>query len=318
MHVHWQATQRCKRDHARPGAPPHAPRQQTLQPGLCVHRPLSSQHPTIDQDNPLSRVTRPRRVPPPAPPCQRRRPCEHQAVFTLFAALSLDPVTLIAQVYGHLAGNPLVVDAAPMGCELGYKLPATWLSHGYQSSLSWLSDLIGHALIEDSAFDAARNAAPEELQGLVLVDELDLHLHPSWQRPFIQALRDTFPGLQFIATTHSPLLLSALRPDEVVLLELDANDRIVQRETPRDPRLLTGGELFEEFFGAHSMYAQQLGRQLDDYRFWARNPFRDAQTDEEVQRLRRTLEAQGVALPFEPEPRRPQDDDPTPSTDPER
>lgn len=197
-----------------------------------------------------------------------------------------------------------IVQTLPGGAR--YKLPATWLSHGYQSSLSWLSDLLGHALIEDPAFDDARGekAKPEELQGLVLIDELDLHLHPSWQRTFVQALAKTFPKLQFVATTHSPLLVSALRPDEVVALELDESDHVVQRALAVDPRLLTGSELNEELFGTHGIHAQDLGRWLNDYRFWARNPNRDGEKQAYVIELKKKLTQAGIELPFEPVARR--------------
>lgn len=197
-----------------------------------------------------------------------------------------------------------VIQALPSGTRR--KLPATWLSHGYQSSLSWLSDLLGHALIEDPAFADYRRGekvALDEIQGLVLIDELDLHIHPSWQRTFVRALAETFPAVQFVATTHSPLLLSALRPDEVVALELDERDLVRRREIGADPRLLTGSELYEELFETQSLPAQELGQVLDDYRFWARNPNRSAARDRDVLRWRRTLEAEGITPPFETVPR---------------
>ena len=43
------------------------------------------------------------------------------------------------------------------------------------------------------------------MQGIVLIDEIDLHLHPRWQRIIVPALLEAFPKLQFVATTHSPL-----------------------------------------------------------------------------------------------------------------
>lgn len=43
-------------------------------------------------------------------------------------------------------------------------------------------------------------------EGIVLIDEADLHLHPSWQRRFLKDLSNTFPNIHFITTTHSPLI----------------------------------------------------------------------------------------------------------------
>jgi predicted ATP-binding protein involved in virulence len=66
-------------------------------------------------------------------------------------------------------------------------------------------------------FDIARRLAianpghgtdPREGDGLVMIDEIDLHLHPSWQAKVIPSLRRTFPNLQFVVTTHSPIVLS--------------------------------------------------------------------------------------------------------------
>ncbi len=54
--------------------------------------------------------------------------------------------------------------------------------------------------------------ALNETEGIVLIDELDLHLHPKWQRSIINNLRQAFPKIQFICTTHSPNLLDKLNP----------------------------------------------------------------------------------------------------------
>jgi predicted ATP-binding protein involved in virulence len=53
---------------------------------------------------------------------------------------------------------------------------------------------------------------------VVLIDELDLHLHPKWQRSIVEQLTDTFPCCQFIATTHSPQIVAAVQPEQVLLL----------------------------------------------------------------------------------------------------
>jgi predicted ATP-binding protein involved in virulence len=55
--------------------------------------------------------------------------------------------------------------------------------------------------------------------GVVLIDELDVHLHPKWQRTVVESLRKVFPRLQFISTTHSPFIVQSLREDELISLE---------------------------------------------------------------------------------------------------
>jgi predicted ATP-binding protein involved in virulence len=54
--------------------------------------------------------------------------------------------------------------------------------------------------------------------GFVLIDELDLHLHPRWQRRIVDDLKRTFPEIQFITTTHSPFIIQALEPGELRIL----------------------------------------------------------------------------------------------------
>lgn len=80
------------------------------------------------------------------------------------------------------------------------------------------------ALVGDIATKAARlnphldSRALAETPGVVLIDELDLHLHPKWQRHVIEDLRRTFPKIQFIATTHSPFLIQSMRSGEELLV----------------------------------------------------------------------------------------------------
>lgn len=59
----------------------------------------------------------------------------------------------------------------------------------------------------------------QEGKGIVLIDELDLHLHPSWQRDIVRKLRATFPSCQFIVTTHSPQIVGEVPPENIILLE---------------------------------------------------------------------------------------------------
>lgn len=82
------------------------------------------------------------------------------------------------------------------------------------------------ALVGDIAQKAARlnphlgESILDKTPGVVLIDELDLHLHPKWQRHVVEDLRNTFPSIQFICTTHSPFLIQSLRSgEELVVLD---------------------------------------------------------------------------------------------------
>jgi predicted ATP-binding protein involved in virulence len=61
--------------------------------------------------------------------------------------------------------------------------------------------------------------AIRQTKGLVLVDEIDLHLHPEWQRQIVRSLVETFPNIQFVVTTHSPVVLTEVEPESVVDLD---------------------------------------------------------------------------------------------------
>lgn len=109
------------------------------------------------------------------------------------------------------------------------------LSDGYRSTTQWVIDLIGWLV------HAGRFTRDEDMTGIVLVDELEQHLHVRWQRYIIAHLHAQFPGLQFIASTHTPLLALGLADEEhglLVRLEKDRDQQIWAHHV--DPRELRG------------------------------------------------------------------------------
>jgi predicted ATP-binding protein involved in virulence len=148
-----------------------------------------------------------------------------------------------------------LLESRRIDVQLGAKkirLPATALSDGYQSMLAWITDLLGHAFLEHGA-----TAHPEDLHGIVLLDELDLHLHPRWQRRLVPLLREVFPNVQFIATTHSPLVVAGLRSEEIVRLRLEGDEVLVAQAEP-EPGLCTATELLDEYFDVDTAAPQEL------------------------------------------------------------
>ncbi len=93
--------------------------------------------------------------------------------------------------------------------------PFSYLSDGQRSFLALVADL---AIRMVSLNPQLETKALMQTPGIVLIDELDLHLHPGWQRKAIESLRTTFPELQFFATTHSPFLIQSLRSGEELLM----------------------------------------------------------------------------------------------------
>ena len=91
--------------------------------------------------------------------------------------------------------------------EDGHAAPWSELSDGYHVFIALVADVARRAVMLNE-FDGAE--APERVEGVVLIDEIDLHLHPRWQRTALPRLRDVFPKLQLIVTTHSPQVLSSV------------------------------------------------------------------------------------------------------------
>jgi predicted ATP-binding protein involved in virulence len=97
----------------------------------------------------------------------------------------------------------------------GDQQPFMNLSDGQRSMLALVGDLAQKAATLNPHLGAD---VLQRTEGVVLIDELDLHLHPTWQRHVIEDLRFTFPKLQFIGTTHSPFLIQSLRSGEELLM----------------------------------------------------------------------------------------------------
>jgi AAA domain, putative AbiEii toxin, Type IV TA system len=195
-----------------------------------------------------------------------------------------------------------------------HKFPAVALSHGYQSTLAWIADLIGHVM-----WEAKDTIEADDIEGLVLIDEIDLYLHPTWQAGLIPALRRTFPKVQFVATTHSPVVLSSLAPDEIVVVDQHPETGDVERfvHDPEsgqlvpnsgieidvrapDPRAMTGTDVYRTWFGLDRLTLNPHGEQLRLYLQLATDPFRSDSEEKELRRLIRVLKQGGVALPRSP------------------
>lgn len=94
-------------------------------------------------------------------------------------------------------------------------LPVTSLSDGVRNMIGMVADI---------AYRAVRlnphllSQAVKETNGIVLIDEVDMHLHPEWQQLILQNIREAFPKLQFIVTTHSPQVLSSIARNKIRLL----------------------------------------------------------------------------------------------------
>ncbi|EOX1797081.1 retron Ec78 anti-phage system effector ATPase PtuA [Vibrio cholerae] len=121
-------------------------------------------------------------------------------------------------IYKFLPGfSDLKLKRAPLDMVVkkdGQEFSVLQLSQGEKSVLALIADIARRLTMLNPSL-----ANPLEGSGLVLIDEVDLHLHPSWQQKIMQRLESTFPNLQFIVTTHSPQVCHTLDSDNIWLLK---------------------------------------------------------------------------------------------------
>ncbi|ELJ8442763.1 AAA family ATPase [Vibrio cholerae] len=117
------------------------------------------------------------------------------------------------------------------------------LSHGEKALFSLVSDL-AKKLVQLNPDD---NLNPLEGFGVVTIDEIDLHLHPSWQQEIVLKLREVFPNIQFILTTHSPQVLSTVPNTSIRILERDRSG-IVKITQPKFSLGFESSSMLEDVF----------------------------------------------------------------------
>lgn len=143
--------------------------------------------------------------------------------------------------------------------------PFSFLSDGYRNWLALVADIAWRAAVLNPHL--GENAAAKST-GVVLIDEIELHLHPRWQRRVLENLRRTFPEIQFVATTHSPQVIAGARKDEMRILENNCLAALEPFVEGRD-----SNSLLEDVFGVPERPEPQqqaidtLARALDDERY---------------------------------------------------
>lgn len=205
-----------------------------------------------------------------------------QRVASLFDNRGLLP--LAAWLPGFALQNPgryrqlvtLMDRLLPAGCRLaagtpgeaplfemeGMQLPFHGLSDGYQAYVGWIGDLL-HQL----CLGAPSGRRLVDNQGVVLVDEIDLHLHPAWQRALLATLSQALPNLQFIVTTHSPLVVGALQPSNLLVLDHAGSEGTQCRRLPERIHGRSADQvLLSPYFGLTTTRPAAVGEALDRLR----------------------------------------------------
>lgn len=144
-------------------------------------------------------------------------------------------------------------------------LPVNRLSDGVRAVVSLCADLSWRcAKLNGHLAEQASALTP----GIVLIDEVDIHLHPEWQQTIIPSLRKTFPKIQFIMTTHSPQVLTSIETENIRILEDD--------QTIYAPQGCLGAEsqrLLERLFGVPSRpQGNEIVKLLKEYMKYVSDP----------------------------------------------
>ena len=121
----------------------------------------------------------------------------------------------------------------------GEELNVNQLSDGEKCTLAMVGDLARRMAIANPARDDPLDGA-----GVVLIDEVDLHLHPGWQRHVVSGLEETFPNCQFLVSTHSPQIVSHVAPERIWILERSTSG--VSATRPSESFGQTSGRILED------------------------------------------------------------------------
>lgn len=139
------------------------------------------------------------------------------------------------------------------------------LSDGYRNMVAMVADIAHRAARLNPHMGA--NVATE-CSGVVLIDEIDLHLHPKWQRHVVGDLQKAFPKIQFIVTTHSPFILQSLDPGEVIDLNeindestINSNQKIAEPSPKGEYSNKSIEDIVEDIMGIEM---PQLSRRYQD------------------------------------------------------
>jgi hypothetical protein len=140
----------------------------------------------------------------------------------------------------------------------GERVPLSQLSDGYQSVLGTAVDIL----------DVLTRVFPNLLvaEGIVLLDEIGAHLHPTWKMRIVKSLRQAVPAVQFVTSTHDPLCLRGLGAGEVVVMERDENHRIqTVADLPSPDDLRVDQILTSDFFGMNTTVDPEAEHLFDEY-----------------------------------------------------
>ncbi|MCP4609532.1 MAG: AAA family ATPase, partial [Planctomycetes bacterium] len=178
----------------------------------------------------------------------------------------------------------------------GQTVPTTGMSDGFRSIIALAGDLIWRLLQTYPDMDD-----PTQANGVVLIDELDIHLHPVWQRHISEWLQKTFPNLQFIVATHSPFIAIGAGEKALTLkLTMDSIDGTVKVSQVEDISAYdVEHTLRSPAFGLISTYSPQTQKKIEQYHQLS---YLEELDREEKREYRKLSEFMQYAMPVDESP----------------
>ena len=172
---------------------------------------------------------------------------------------------------------------------LGEPLYAGELSAGTQGTLLWIWALAIQVMNHHRWREGWENKP-----AILLIDEIENHLHPSWQRRVIPALLKHFPGLQIFATTHSPFVVAGLKAGQVHLLKRDEEGRVTATTNTEDIVGWTADEILRTMMGVDDPTDDETAASARELRqLRSEGPLEDetaeAQRQAQIQELRKKV-----------------------------
>lgn len=156
------------------------------------------------------------------------------------------------QFTGELEDNEYVFERG------GLRVPFPALSDGYRAYLGWIGDLLYHICMT-----CPSGSKLVDNHGIVMVDEIDLHIHPKWQITILPVLAHALPNIQFIVTSHSPLVVGSLEWMNIILMVPDFKQSSRPKRIKKAIHGLDADQiLLTDFFGMRSTRASAKESQL--------------------------------------------------------
>jgi AAA domain, putative AbiEii toxin, Type IV TA system/AAA domain len=172
------------------------------------------------------------------------------------------------------------------GPAIGSAVPLDGWADGYRLTFLWLLDFYGRAMRADQIDPDG------SVRGIVLVDEVDQHLHPSLQAAIMPRLAELLPAAQIVATTHSPLVALGADPSELIVLQRGEGEVVMETDVP-DFRGYSAEDMLadDRLFDA-AVYAPETEQELTRYEELAVKARRTRQEERELTTLARRMLAQ--------------------------